>query len=42
MPHGHAEILPGVGHGPGFQHGDDVNNRLLTFLDATQNRSLRG
>jgi pimeloyl-ACP methyl ester carboxylesterase len=36
MPHGHAEILPGVGHGPGFQHGGDVNNRLLAFLNSTQ------
>lgn len=44
MPHGQAEILPGVGHGPGFQRGDDVdvNARLLAFLDATQDRSLRG
>ncbi|OHV44528.1 alpha/beta fold hydrolase [Pseudofrankia sp. BMG5.36] len=39
MPGGHAEILPGVGHGPGFQHGGDVNNRLLAFLDSTQDRS---
>ncbi|SNQ48257.1 Alpha/beta hydrolase fold protein [Frankia canadensis] len=39
MPHGHAEILPGVGHGPGFEHGSDVNNRLLAFLDSIQDRS---
>lgn len=41
MPGGHAEILPGVGHGPGFQRGDDVDidKRLRTFLDSTQNRS---
>jgi pimeloyl-ACP methyl ester carboxylesterase len=37
MARGHAEILPGVGHGPGFQRGDDVtgddvNRRLLAFL----------
>jgi pimeloyl-ACP methyl ester carboxylesterase len=38
MPHGHAEILPGVGHGPGFEHGSDVNDRLLAFLDATHDR----
>jgi len=32
MPNGQAEILPGVGHGPGFEHGSDVNGRLLAFL----------
>ncbi|CAO5149765.1 Alpha/beta hydrolase fold protein [Frankia sp. AiPs1] len=32
LPHGHAEILPGVGHGPGFQQGADVNRRLVAFL----------
>ncbi|AEH08646.1 MULTISPECIES: alpha/beta fold hydrolase [Protofrankia] len=37
MLYGHAEILPGVGHGPGFEHGSDVDDRLLAFLDATQN-----
>ncbi|MBL7501416.1 alpha/beta fold hydrolase [Frankia sp. CNm7] len=38
MPNGHADILPGVGHGPGFQRGTgvDVNARLLAFLDSTQ------
>ncbi|CAO5254968.1 alpha/beta fold hydrolase [Frankia sp. AgKG'84/4] len=36
IPHGRAEILSGVGHGPGFQHGDDVNNRLLAFLGSVQ------
>ncbi|WP_235433435.1 MULTISPECIES: hypothetical protein [Protofrankia] len=33
----HRYSLPGVGHGPGFEHGSDVNDRLLAFLDATQN-----
>jgi pimeloyl-ACP methyl ester carboxylesterase len=35
MPNGRAEILPGVGHGPGFDHGNDINTRLLAFLDST-------
>ncbi len=42
MPRGHAEILPGVGHGPGFEHGSDVNDRLLAFLDSTQGGPARG
>ncbi len=37
IPHGRADILPGVGHGPGFQHGGDVLTRLLAFLDSVQN-----
>jgi pimeloyl-ACP methyl ester carboxylesterase len=42
MPHGHAAILPGVGHGPGFQGGFDVNRRLLIFLDASGEHMARG
>jgi len=38
MPHGEAVILPGVGHGPGFQHGDEVNRRLVAFLDTAGSR----
>jgi pimeloyl-ACP methyl ester carboxylesterase len=39
MPHGHADILPGVGHGPGFQRRDDVNRRIVTFLSTTEKNS---
>jgi hypothetical protein len=45
MPRGRAEILPGVGHGPGFQLGDGgsgagaaINDRLLAFLDSVESK----
>jgi hypothetical protein len=34
-------IVPAVGHGPGFEQGSDVNDRLLAFLDAAEGGSLR-
>jgi pimeloyl-ACP methyl ester carboxylesterase len=34
IPQGYADILAGVGHGPGFEQGSDVNDRLRTFVTA--------
>ncbi|MET9087159.1 alpha/beta fold hydrolase [Streptomyces sp. NPDC004237] len=35
IPGARAEIIEGTGHGPQIDHADEVNRRMLTFMDST-------
>ncbi|MEU9360326.1 alpha/beta fold hydrolase [Streptomyces sp. NPDC048301] len=34
MPRAHAEILTGTGHGPHIDHAEEVNRRMLEFMNT--------
>ncbi|MFF9480161.1 alpha/beta fold hydrolase [Streptomyces sp. NPDC014733] len=42
VPGAHAVILEHTGHGPQFDHADEVNTRMLTYLDGVDDAAREG